>query len=78
MKEKRVKKPEALVDTKALRLKIKESGLRLEHIIKALGMTYVTLQKRIDGKQAFTVPEMVQLCGILNIDEASRNAIFKL
>ena len=76
---KKVKKVNAtLVDTTAMRLKIKQAGYRLEYIKTELQMTYVTLQKRINGQTPFTVPEMVRLCEMLNIGAEERDRIFKL
>lgn len=58
-----------MVDTKKLRNKVDESGLKFKFIAKKLGISPYTLQLKIDGVNDFFTSEVAGLCDILKIND---------
>lgn len=58
-----------MTNTKLLRKKIKDSGLRVGFIVEKLDTSYGWLDKKIDGIVPFKAWEIQTLCEILNITD---------
>lgn len=56
-----------MTDTKLLKTKIKENGLKLKYIAGQIGISYYTLYKKINNETEFTASEIESLCCILSI-----------
>lgn len=56
-----------MTDTKALREKISERGLKLKFVAEKVGLSYQGLQNKIENKSDFTTTEISTLCELLNI-----------
>lgn len=65
-----------MTNTKLLKKKIKESGLKQYHIAQALGMSRQTFSAYLNGEAEFRVSHMSTLCTLLNINAEQREAIF--
>lgn len=65
-----------MVDTPILNEKIKLSGLKKKYLAERLNLSHTSLNYKISGKNAFTVPEMVQLSNILGLSYAEIYEIF--
>lgn len=66
-----------MTDTKALREKIAERGLKLKFVAEKVGLSYQGLQNKIENKSDFTATEMSALCELLNITSLKeKEAIF--
>lgn len=66
-----------MTNTALLRNTISNSGLKLSHIAKQMGLSAYGLQKKIDGESEFKASEITGLCDILKInDTRQRDAIF--
>lgn len=60
-----------MTDCIMLRGKIESSGLKLSFICDKLGISYTTLQRKIDGKAEFSASEMLSMCDLLGIKDIS-------
>lgn len=58
-----------MTNTNLLKLKIRDSGLKLFNISKKMGISRQTLWKKINNKVAFDQYEIEKLCVILNITD---------
>ena len=68
---------DVLTDTKALKERIKASGLKQDFIAKKLGITSFGFAKKRDNVNQFKASEIDMLCDLLNIDSLEdRFAIF--
>lgn len=65
-----------MTNSKLLKKKIKESGLKKYHIARALGMSRQTFNAYLNGEAEFRVSQMYTLCALLDIDAEQREAIF--
>lgn len=66
-----------MTNTKLLKDKIKESGLKLIFIAQALGITRQQLHRKINNQVAFNQYEIEALCNLLNIKSLrEKEAIF--
>ena len=65
-----------MTNTKILKDKIQQSGLKKSYIANALGVSRQTFSAYLDGKAEFRVNHMNILCNLLNIDLEQREAIF--
>lgn len=66
-----------MTDTDLLRKKISKSGLKLNYIASALGMTYANLWKMLDRGTEFKPSQINILCSLLHItDPDERKQIF--
>lgn len=66
-----------MTNTELLKNAISDSGLKIETILKLLGMkSYATLRSRIAGETEFTASEISALSDILNLSNAERDKIF--
>ncbi|MGD6877872.1 helix-turn-helix domain-containing protein [Bacillus infantis] len=66
-----------MTNTSLLRNKIDGSGLKLKFIADKMGISYYTLQKKINNVTEFTASEIDMLCNILSIDSLEeRQSIF--
>ena len=60
-----------MVNTKLLRAKIAESGLKYVYIADKLGLSRYGLQLKIDGKNDFFTEEVNDLCDLLGVTSLS-------
>ena len=58
-----------MTNTKLLRQKIKDSGLRMGYIVEKLDTSYGWLDKKIEGTVPFKAWEIHVLCEILGITD---------
>lgn len=66
-----------MTNSELLKLKIKESGLKLGYIVEKLNTSYAWFNKKLENKKDFNATEMQILCEILNItDLAEKDRIF--
>lgn len=66
-----------MTDTEKLREAINNSGLKLEFIANALGITRFTLAKKIENVTEFKTSEVQKMCDVLRITDAgTKEAIF--
>lgn len=66
-----------MTDTEKLREAINKSGLKLEFIANALGITRFTLAKKIENVTEFKTSEVQKMCEVLQIADAkTKEAIF--
>ena len=65
-----------MTDTLALREAIEKSGLKYGRIAKEMGISYYTLQKKIDNIVEFKASEIKKLSSLLSLNEAQRSSIF--
>jgi hypothetical protein len=73
----RQERGENLTNTRLLKEKIENSGLKKGYIAEKLGMTRLTLRTRIAGESDFKAYEIATLCEILNITSLQeKNDIF--
>lgn len=67
---------EPLVDTSLLEKYIKDSGYRVEFILKQIGISRQAFDKKRKGRYAFRVSEIYVLCDLLKIPMDDREKIF--
>ena len=66
-----------MTNTKMLRQKIEDSGLKISEILKRIGIkSYYTLREKIENRKEFTASEIIKLCEILHLSNEDREAIF--
>ena len=65
-----------MTDTKLLRDKMEQSGLKIRFIAKAAGITYQALLNKISNKSEFKASEIQALCTLLGLTENERSTIF--
>ena len=65
-----------LTDTKALRKKIQESGLKYIYLAEQLGLSPYGLHKKINNSSEFKASEICKLSAILGIADTEVRAIF--
>ncbi len=58
-----------MTNTNLLKLKIRDSGLKLFNISQKMGISRQTLWKKINNKVAFDQYEIEKLCSILGITD---------
>lgn len=56
--------------------KIKQSGIKKEAFKNAIGCTYNTLNRKLDGKSEFTINELNILANMLDLSRTDRLKIF--
>ena len=61
-----------MTDTNAVRIIIKEMGLKYSFIADKIGITPYSLQLKLDNKREFTVTQVAKLCGLLRISSLKR------
>ena len=66
------------VDTLLLDEYIKKSGLRVDFIVKTLGISRQAFDKKRKGITSFRAPEVYVLCDLLKIPEDVKPKIFCL
>ena len=64
------------VNTKLLRQKIKDSGLKMGFIAEKLGRSRQALSDKIQGKTEFLPSEIRILCELLHLSDDDRRLIF--
>ncbi|GKH02820.1 hypothetical protein CE91St54_42080 [Hungatella hathewayi] len=69
-----------MTDTKILRKKISESGLKLQFIAEKLGISRYALSMKLDNRSEFKTSEVATLCELLGISclEEKEEIFFKL
>lgn len=65
-----------MVDTKALKERIDESGMTIVAISSKSGMLRETLYNRLKGKSDFRLSEVMALTNILHMSKEERDKIF--
>lgn len=66
-----------MTNTKLLKEKIKESGLKMGYLVEQLQTSYVWLNKKINNEVPFKACEIQSLCEILGIvDLKEKDRIF--
>ena len=65
-----------MTDTKALRQKIKNSGLKYKYIAEQLSLSPYCLQLKIDNVFEFKVSEVNKLSSILSLTATEKDSIF--
>lgn len=66
-----------MTDTALLMSIIKNSGIKKGKIAEVLGISYVSLRRKINGEVSFTQSEIQKLCDLLSISDLKlRNNIF--
>jgi hypothetical protein len=65
-----------MTDTLKLEQKIKDSGLKKVHIIKALGLSYQGFYNKVNNIHYFNVDEVQKLCDMLKINAKEKERIF--
>lgn len=65
-----------MVNTNDLDIKIKESGLRIDFIIKKLGLSRTGFDKKRKGKTPFRVSEVYVLKDLLQLTDEEEIKIF--
>lgn len=65
-----------MTNTKLLKDKIQQSGLKKSYIANELGMSRQTFSTYIEGKAEFRVSHINILCALLDINFEQREAIF--
>lgn len=68
-----------MTNTALLKEIIKSKGLKYKYIANKMGITYMSLNKKINNITEFTVPEVDRICEILGISNADeiREIFFK-
>ena len=56
-----------MVDSAALRAKIRDAGVRYNYLAEKLGLSGYGFQLKVDGKNEFRVSEVAKLCELLGI-----------
>lgn len=56
-----------MTNSKVLKTKIKEKGLKLKFLSEKIGITYYSLALKISNKQEFKASEIQSLCELLDI-----------
>lgn len=59
-----------MTDTEALVNLIEKSGLKYKYIANQLGISYFSLNRKINNVTEFKTSEVSKLCELLNIDSA--------
>lgn len=66
-----------MTDTEKLRNRIDLSGLKINYIAKALGISRAALSQKIANRREFKASEIATLCNLLGITAAKdKEAIF--
>ena len=65
-----------MTDTKELKTRINDSGLKLTAIAEALGLTRQALWNKIENVNEFKASEIAALAGILHLTENEATNIF--
>lgn len=58
-----------VLNTNALKGKIVANGYTQQQVASAMNLSLNTISSKINGKKAFTLPEVERLCSILKIDD---------
>lgn len=67
-----------MTDTKLLRQRINDSGLKLQYIAGQLGISRAALTMKIEGKYDFRQKEISELCKLLRIETPEEVALIFL
>lgn len=65
-----------MTNTELLKNFIDKTGLKIDFICKALGMTYSTLRRKINNESEFTASEITSLTALLRLSDQERDQIF--
>lgn len=65
-----------MTDTKRLKDRIDQSGLKLQWIAEQLGLTRFGLYKKLSGESDFRQQEIARLSEILELSAEDRDALF--
>lgn len=59
-----------------LKQRIRDSGYKKSYIAERMGITIQSLNNKLEGRTAFTLPEVQKICQLLHIEVAEREKIF--
>lgn len=65
-----------MTDTRILRDRIKDSGLKYNYIARKMGLTAAGLQKKIENDTEFKASEVKSLAEMLSLSTEEKEAIF--
>jgi cyanate lyase len=65
-----------MTDLGLLNAKIRESGIKLNWIEEALGLSYMGLKRKLTGETEFKVSEANKIAEVLNLSKDDFDAIF--
>lgn len=65
-----------MVNTEALRERVKRSGMTYKHIAAELGITAQALRLKITNQNEFVASEIVKISKILGLTKSERDSIF--
>ena len=66
-----------MTETRLLRMKIQESGLKMEFIANSLGISRYTLTKKVENESDFKAGEIDAMCQLLGINDLTvKESIF--
>lgn len=65
-----------MTDTKMLRDKINDRGLKYSFVAEQLGLTAYGFQRKVENDSEFKASEIQRLYILLDLSEEERNAIF--
>lgn len=65
-----------MTDTKMLRDKINDRGLKYSFVAEQLGLTTYGFQRKVENDSEFKASEIQRLFILLDLSEEERNAIF--
>lgn len=65
-----------MTNLELLNQKIRDSGIKLNWIEEALGLSYMGLKRKLNGETEFKVSEANKIAQVLNLSEEDFNAIF--
>ena len=66
----------SMTNTELLKEIIRSKGLKYNFIANELGITYMSLNKKINNVTEFTIPEVDKFCKVLDISTAQMRKVF--
>ena len=66
----------AMIDTKLLKSQLVLKGVNTKDLAEAQGWSNTTANRKVNGKSAFTAPEIQVLVELLNLDTEIASQIF--
>ena len=65
-----------MTDSKALKERIKKSGMKVRYVAVQIGITPAGFNKKLSNKTEFKASEIMALTRVLNLTSDERDAIF--
>lgn len=69
-------KEEKMVNEKLLKETIVSRGVKISHVARELGITYVSMNNKLKGKHEITLTEALEMKKILRLTQDEWNEIF--